>query len=640
MHAALPAHAAWAAIPPFGAGDMTGRMGGGRDRVLRAGADQRGRRETRLAAGGLALVLAATPGPLQAQAQRFDAISPVTGQPDNPGVGQDAGANGLPTLRRRIPDGLSRDDGRASPGGDAASGDQTGGASLAAPALTGPAVTQQPGVSQLDTRVTTGGRRSGGTTTAPNNLGPTSLLRTRAAPPRKIGSATRRITQEVTQVPAPALRLSPVIQEAVAGVPVAPPAQAPRPLLPILANSPALGLLTPGFILGTDLARPIPTDPAYAPLGFKVGTFTVLPSFAQGIGYDSNPDQASRQLAKGSVALRTEGALDFRSDWSSSSLDGALRGSYFETPQNEAASRPAADGVVRLRIDGNRDLQINAEGRFLIDTQRTSSPNLQAATATSRPLLAVYGGSLGATETFNRLSVTLRGSIDRSQFDNARLSDGTVIDQADRNLDQYSLQVRTAYEISPDISPFVDLLADTRVYDLRRDTNGIRRDSDGIGVTAGASIRFARSVTGEISGGIQHRSYVDPTLRDIDAPLINAALVWAASPLTTVRLTAATGVTETTLPGSSGILTDVATLEVQHELLRNLSIVLGGSFLKNDYQGSTIRETGFSATARFDYRFTRYLTLRGTYIYQQIDSSSPGSSFRDNTFLLGLRINP
>ena len=589
----------------------------------------------RLALAALTLAFAASP----AVAQRFDAISPVTGQPDNPGLGQDTAPNGLPALRRRIPDGLSREDGRTSSGGSVTGGEQTGGDSLRSPLSPAIPTQGQPGLSQLGTRITDSGQRTGGSTTEPNNRTPSSLLRSRAAPPRRLGSATRRVTQEVTQVPAPALRLTPVVQQAVVGVPVQ-PLLASRPVLPLFAITPALGLLTPGFILGTDLARPIPTDPAYAPIGYRIGTFTVLPSFAQSLGYDSNPDQSNRQSARGSVALRTEAAVDFRSDWSSSSLQGAMRGSYLETPQNEAASRPAADGTVRLRIDASRDLHIDAEGRFLVDTQRTSSPNLQAAAATSRPLLAVYGASLGATETFNRLSVTLRGSVDRSQFDNAQLANGVTINQADRNLNQYSLQLRTAYEVSPDLSPFVDLLGDTRVYDLRRDTNGIRRDSDGIALMVGASFGLARSVTGEISAGIQHRSYVDPSLRAIDAPLVNAALVWSLSPLTTVRFTAATGVTETTILGSSGILTEVATVELQHDLLRNLSIVFGGSFLKNDYQGSTIRENGFSATARLDYRFTRWLTLRGTYIYQQIDSTVVGSSFRDNTFLVGLRVNP
>ena len=94
------------------------------------------------------------------------------------------------------------------------------------------------------------------------------------------------------------------------------------------------------------------------------------------------------------------------------------------------------------------------------------------------------------------------------------------------------------------------------------------------------------------------------------------------------------------MAGSSGILTQATTLEVQHDLLRNLSITLGGALLDNQYQGVRINETGFSATARLDYRFNRWLTFRGSYVYQQIDSSAAGSSFKDNTFLLGMRVNP
>ncbi|MDF7762239.1 outer membrane beta-barrel protein, partial [Kosakonia cowanii] len=86
-------------------------------------------------------------------------------------------------------------------------------------------------------------------------------------------------------------------------------------------------------------------------------------------------------------------------------------------------------------------------GRVLVDTPRTTSPNLQAATATGRPLLAIYGGTVGATQRFNRLSVTASGAVDRSEFEDARLSNGGVVRQSDRNLNQYSLRLRTAYEV-------------------------------------------------------------------------------------------------------------------------------------------------------------------------------------------------
>lgn len=608
----------------------------GRGQRVRGAKTASGAADARVTAGQaagvvFALALAGAPQVAAAQSPRFDAVSPVTGAPDNPGTGLDSGADGLPVLRKRPSDGPIRD-GRADQSLPRLGGD---GGTLSGPTNQS---FQGSGLRRSDDGLMLAGRPTSGTSTAVFNRGLSPSLRFRAAPLRRNGSAVKRTTQESTQVTTQSVRLTPVVQEAVVGVPL--PLTTLGSRLPLLATNPALGLLTPGFILGTDLSRPIPTDPAYAPLGYRIGSFTVLPTFTQSIGYDSNPDQTTRQLARGSAALRTEGTVDFRSDWSSSSVDGTLRGAYLETPQNEAASRPAADGLVNLRVDANRDLHFDAQGRFLIDTQRTTSPNLQAATATTRPLLALYGGTFGATQTFNRLSITVAGLVDRSEFDDVPLSNGTTIRQADRNLNQYSLRLRAAYELTPDFKPFVDVLGDTRVYDQRFDSSGIQRDSDGVGVLVGAQVGLAQRLTGELSAGVQHRSYVDKSLRDIDAPLVNATLSWFATPLTTVRLNAATGVTETTIPGSSGVLTEVATLEVQHDLLRNLSFVLGGSILHNEYQNSTIRDDGFSATARFDYHFNRWLTLRGTYIYQQINSTAVGSSFRDNTFLVGLRVNP
>ncbi|WP_082487714.1 outer membrane beta-barrel protein [Methylobacterium sp. Leaf89] len=475
------------------------------------------------------------------------------------------------------------------------------------------------------------GSRSGsvlasGGTNGPNNRGLTNLLRLRAIPPRRFGSATVRPVRSITQVPPYDLRLTPVVRSAVSGVP-----------LPTVL--PLAGVQTPGFFLSTALRRPITIDEAYAPLGIKVGTFTILPAIQQSIGYDTNPDQITNRLAKPSLALRTDGELSFRSDWSSSELTGDLRGGYVDYPDNQGASRPNGAGVTRLRIDANRDTRIEVEGRFLLETQRTGTPDLAAATAT-RPLIASYGTTVGVSERFNRVQVSLRGLLDRSEFEDAQLSDGTILRQSDRNLNQYGLQLRAGYEISPVITPFVDVLADTRVYDLRVDSSGIRRDSDGITLSGGASFALTRFVTGEISAGLQHRSYVDPALRDLTAPVITAALIWSASPLTTVRLNGATGIVETSVPGSSGVLTQTATLEVQHDLLRNLSLTGGISYLSNDYDRVNITERGFSATARIDYRFNRWLAMRGSYIYQRLDSTSSGSSFHANTFLLGLRVNP
>lgn len=467
-----------------------------------------------------------------------------------------------------------------------------------------------------------------GSATAQGTPARPSLLRLRAAPPRRIGSATRRITQVRTQQTITDLRLTPVIQSPVSGVPL------PTPII-------GLGLPNAaGLLLGTALRRPIPADTAYAPLGIRFGTFTLLPAFTQSIGYDSNPDQIGSTRPRSSLALRSEAELALRSEWSASELTAEMRGSYLEYPQNPEASRPNAVGVARMRIDVDRDTRIDLETRFLLDSQRLGSPDLGAGGATTRPLFATYGATAGVQESFNRLQLSLRGSIDRSVFEDAQLGNGTTIIQSDRDANQYGLRLRAGYEISPAITPFVETFLDTRVYDTPVDQFGLRRDSDGIAFTAGAAVALNSTLTAEISGGLQHRSYIDRTLQDINAPVINAALVWSISPLTTVRFNQQTGVIETAVPGSSGAFTDAAILEVQHDLLRNLSITLGGAYLSTNYDGVRIRERGYSATARFDYRFNRWLALRGSYIYSTLNSTIPLSTYDAHTVLLGVRVNP
>lgn len=570
-------------------------------------------RPTRLHQTTAALALAFAAWPLAVSAQT---ISPATTDPASPSA---PGEDGLPTLRRSITPGPAAS-------GNGASGDATGGGALDGGS------SGASGQSAFAARARPATGRTGGATSGINNRAPSNILRQRAAPPRRIGSATAAITRQVTQVPPPDLRLSPIVQNPVVGVPL--PSAAPAPNLLPLA-----GFSTPGAVLNAALRQPLAVDDAYAPLGLSLGTFTVLPSLQQSIGYETNPEQVTRQAAKGSAALRTDGELNFRSNWSAHELAGELRGGYVGFPDNQAANRPNGSGSVRLRLDANRDTRIDVEGRFLVDTQRAGSPNLNASVA-GRPISASYGTTIGATETFNRLQVSVSGLVDRSDFEDARLTDGTILSQADRNLNQYGLRLRAAYEISPVITPFIDVLGNTRVYDRTVDSNGVRRNSDGVVLSAGAAFALARFVSGEVSAGFEHRTYVDPSLRDLTAPVVAASLTWNASPLTTVRLTAAAGIVETALVGSSGVRTQAGTLEIQHDLLRNLSLTVGGGYLTSDYDRIAISERGFSATARLDYRFNRWLTMRGSYIYQRIDSSAVGSSFSDNTWLLGLRVNP
>lgn len=382
--------------------------------------------------------------------------------------------------------------------------------------------------------------------------------------------------------------------------------------------------------------RLVEEDP-YASLGIRLGGLTVFPMIGESIGYDTNPNRT--QSKRSSFVSQTEGEVRLQSDWSRHELTGTLRGAYNEYPSVPEASRPEGAGRVGLRLDVTRDTQVNMEGRYQITTQRPDSPDLNAQVRT-RPLVFSEGASLGVTQRFNRLVASLQGTIDRTDFEDARATNGLLIDQSDRNITQYGIRARLGYELTPSLIPFVEGLADTRVYDRRIDNAGYARNSDGVGARIGTTYELSRLVTGEIAAGFIHRSYEDRRLRDLTSPLVDASLAWAVTPLTTVRATAQASVDETTVTNANGVRVLRGLLEVSHALRRNLIVTAGLTASDYDYSGVPINEQGFGATVRAEYKLSRSVAIRASYAYEQLNSSLASSSYSTNVFLLGMRYQP
>lgn len=382
--------------------------------------------------------------------------------------------------------------------------------------------------------------------------------------------------------------------------------------------------------------RPRFEEDPYAPLGWRVGGMTYFSAIEAGIGYDSNPNRLDGP-SRGSPLLRTEGELKFQSDWLVHEFKGDLRGAYNTYPEAKDANRPEADGLVAFRLDVSRDTEIDLEGRLRIDTERPGSVNLPVR-GVARPINTAVGASTGVTQHFNRLAVSLRGSVDHFTYEDVRLADGSIFDQSDRDFTQYALTWRTAYELKPGVIPFVETQIDTRKYVRAIDDFGFTRDSNGLAVRAGSTVEFTRLLTGELSAGYGLRRYEDRRLEDLQGPLIDAALIWSATPLTTVRFRAATQLGETIAPGANGVFGRTATIEVEHALRRNVTLIGAASFYENDYRGIDIEEQGFVGSVKVDYKLTRSLVMQASFTHERLDSSAIGSDYTANVYLVGLRL--
>ena len=81
------------------------------------------------------------------------------------------------------------------------------------------------------------------------------------------------------------------------------------------------------------------------------------------------------------------------------------------------------------------------------------------------PVYARVGGTFGFDQNFNRLQVSGGATVDRTDYQWSKLTDGTSSSNDDRNFNQYGGIGRVSYEVLPGLKPFGESQGDTRVHD-------------------------------------------------------------------------------------------------------------------------------------------------------------------------------
>ncbi len=172
-----------AAARPVTQQPAAGDEGGDRDQVRTAGADRRERQDDAARGRGSAPSRSRRRTPWRSGSTRRALSRAARQSGRRPGHGAERPAD---PERSGSPTGLSRDEGRGLAGRrcDRRRPDRRRQPAFA-PVATDPDAGGQPGLSQLDTRVTTGGQRTGGGTTAPSEPGTVDP----AADPRRAAAA-------------------------------------------------------------------------------------------------------------------------------------------------------------------------------------------------------------------------------------------------------------------------------------------------------------------------------------------------------------------------------------------------------------------------------------------------------------------
>jgi Putative beta-barrel porin 2 len=202
-----------------------------------------------------------------------------------------------------------------------------------------------------------------------------------------------------------------------------------RTYLPDLLNinPPPPNLQPPNtFLLGQRPQRLLPIlaepDP-YAALGIRAGSFILLPSLDFSGAASTNPEHVPGGPPAAYVVAAPE--LIVRSDWERHSLTADIAGSWTQFTQDLVPSLnvPYMNSRVDGRIDVTRDTAINLQLRGIINTDNPGSPNTGVGVA-QLPINFDVGQTVGITQQFNRLSVSVKGAFDRTTYNPSLLTDG------------------------------------------------------------------------------------------------------------------------------------------------------------------------------------------------------------------------
>jgi hypothetical protein len=414
----------------------------------------------------------------------------------------------------------------------------------------------------------------------------------------------------------------------------APPAPPPRGSRAALANRADVTAHGAAPAL-RQLRKPPPEDDPFAPVGLRAGAFLLRPALELTTGYDTNPARSGG--GRGSSLLIAAPELKVNSDWERHELTAKVRGSYSEYPQVPFANRPFLDAKVDGRIDVSRETRLDLEGRILLSTDNPGSPNLPADLA-KLPVYTDVGGTAGIDRRFNRLDLSLKGAVDRIEYQDSVLTDGSTFSNKDRDYVQYGAQARAGYEITPGLKPFVELDTDARIHDLAIDSSGFARDSEGITPRIGTTFELTRKLTGEISIGYLTRTYKDSRLPDLRGLIADGSLVWTATGLTTVKLTAKSTAEESTLPGVSGLFRREAGIEIGHAFRRWLIGTVKVGWGLDDYVGFNREDRRYSASLALVYKLSRTMQLTGELRKDLLRSNVAGADYTATTFLAGMRL--
>ena len=321
------------------------------------------------------------------------------------------------------------------------------------------------------------------------------------------------------------------------------------------------------------------------PLGIQLGSAIIFPLLELQSVSDSNIFATQRGVSD--VVFRLSPSARMILDTGRNRLTIQALADRLEYARNQNESRTDYRVIANNRYELLPETILVAEGSYRGTHLNRGEP--ESATDDLRPpRYTVAGGSL----TLDRDLAKLRGGVGlnytRTIFSDSETIGGGIKDNSGRNRNRYVISGRAQYQLTTGYSALMRVSYNKIDYVNTTDRLGFRRDSRGITATAGARVEITRIISAEVSAGYLYRNFKDPRYASTNSFTFRGVAIWSPSSLTAVELLGSRDVNETLSTGYSSFLTTSFSLQVDHQLLRQLALTVTLRKVTNAYQRATI----------------------------------------------------
>ena len=408
----------------------------------------------------------------------------------------------------------------------------------------------------------------------------------------------------------------------------------------------------PGYDTAAGVTVATRQHPDYDAPGVRLGNFVLTPVLSESVGYDDNV--TGTRDARGSALIETNASLGAAGGWSDTRFGGALTVDDLEYPEQSGQSFTNWTAAVGASHDFGRDtLSIGASHLNLSQTPRDLDvPGLDQTIAYRvEDVRANYHIDLG------RIFVQPGVDISYYNFDN-----GSVGGR------EYLQSYRDRITVSPELVGSYEFATRRRVVVILRDTQSdfdeappgqSRQNFNDASVLGGVAYDADGIIGFRLLAGYEERTFsASQAYKMIQAPIVEGAVTWTPTGLTTVTGTAARYIEDSAAESTVGFTETALKLQVDHELFRNVILTLHGAFFLDDYPGTGTSGGGsqnyFTGGLGGSYALNRNVRLAVDYTYSTRDSSTAtgqgvpqafsvngeifGGNYSENTFRLTLRL--